>query len=95
MTLSNLSYGLFMLQSKFILGLDGVELIGSDGGDEVDEGVDGGTVLGEIEGREGLDVPDDGFGHVPRIEEYLVGQQSSRCGVVLFCQSWSFGEQYW
>src|SRR3954470_6080677 len=45
------------------LGLERVDLIGGDGRDDVNEGVDDGSMPGQIEGRELLDVAD--VGHVP------------------------------
>ena len=46
---------------------------GGDGRDDVNEGVDDGSMPGQIEGRELLDVADDGLGHVPGIEQSFRG----------------------
>src|SRR5689334_16708101 len=44
-------YGLETIAGlKVALGLERVDLVGSDGGDDVNEGVDDGSMLGQIEG---------------------------------------------
>src|SRR3712207_731560 len=60
---------------KVELGLERVDLVGGDGRDDVNEGVDDGSMPGQIEGRELLDMADDGLGHVPRIEQGFVLQR--------------------
>ena len=40
-----------------------------NGRDDVNEGVDDGSMLGQIKGRELFDMADDGLGHVPGIEQ--------------------------
>jgi len=60
---------------KVALRLERVDLAGSDGRDDVNEGVDDGSMLGQIEGRELLDVADDGLGHVPGVEQGSVLQR--------------------
>src|SRR3954468_23930519 len=60
---------------KIELGLERVDLVGGDGRDDVNEGVDGGSMLGQIEGRELLDMADDGLGHVPGIEQGFILQR--------------------
>src|SRR5688572_9972457 len=57
---------------KIELGLDRVDLVGGDGRDDVNEGVDDGSMLGQIEGRELLDMAD--VGHVPGIEQGFIVQ---------------------
>ena len=46
---------------------------GGDGGDDVNEGIDDGSMLGQIEGRELLDMAD--VGHVARIEQGFILQR--------------------
>ena len=60
---------------KVELGLERVDLIGGDGRDDVNEGVDDGSMPGQIEGRELLDMADDGLGHVPRVKQGFVLQR--------------------
>jgi hypothetical protein len=60
---------------KVALGFDRVDLVGGDGRDDVNEGVDGGSMLGQIEGRELLDMADDGLGHVPRVKQGFILQR--------------------
>src|SRR3954468_24205733 len=60
---------------KVELGLERVDLVGGDGRDDVNEGVDCGSMLGQIEGREHLDVADDGLGHVPGIQQGFILQR--------------------
>src|SRR3954467_457675 len=60
---------------KVALGLERVDLVGGNGGDDVNEGVDDGSMLGQIEGRELLDRADDGLGHVPGIEQSFILQR--------------------
>ena len=60
---------------KIELGLERVDLVGGDGRDDVNEGVDCGSMLGQIEGRELLDMADDGLGHVPGIEQSFILQR--------------------
>ena len=55
-----------------------VELIGSECSDEVDEGVEGRSVFGKIEGAERLDMANGGFGHVPGLEQSLIGQRQGQ-----------------
>src|SRR4051812_50099892 len=55
---------------KVELGLERVDLVGGNGGDDVNEGVDDGSMPGQIEGRELLDMADDGLSHVPGLEQY-------------------------
>ena len=55
---------------KIELGLERVDLVGGDGRDDVNEGVDCGSMLGQIEGRELFDMAD--VGHVPRIEQDFI-----------------------
>src|SRR3954454_24243013 len=58
---------------KVALGFDRVDLVGGDGRDDVNEGVDGGSMLGQIEGRELLDMAD--VGHVPRVKQGFILQR--------------------
>ena len=60
---------------KVELGLERVDLVGGDGRDDVNEGVDDGSMLGQIEGRELLDMANDGLGHVPGIEQSFILQR--------------------
>src|SRR4051794_37431953 len=60
---------------KLELGLDGVDLVGGDGRDDVNEGVDDGSMLGKVEGRELLDMADDGLGHVAGIQQGFILQR--------------------
>src|SRR4051812_43962440 len=60
---------------KIELGLERVDLVGGDGCDDVNEGVDDGSMLGQIEGRELLDMANDGLGHVPGLEQGSVLQR--------------------
>ena len=55
---------------KVALGLERVDLVGGDGRDDVNEGVDDGSMLGQIEGRELLDLAD--VGHVPGIQQDFI-----------------------
>src|SRR4051812_10390826 len=57
---------------KIALGLERVDLVGGNGRDDVNEGIDDGSLLGVIEGRELLDMADDGLGHVPGIEQGFI-----------------------
>src|SRR3954469_19932505 len=57
---------------KIELGLERVDLVGGDGCDDVNEGVDDGSMLGQIEGGELLDMADDGLGHVPGIQQDFI-----------------------
>src|SRR3954453_8966107 len=57
---------------KIELGLERVDLVGGNGRDDVNEGVDCRSMPGQIEGRELLDVADDGLGHVPSIEQGFI-----------------------
>src|SRR5687768_7286369 len=59
---------------KVELGPERVDLVGGDGRDDMNEGVGYGSMPGQIEGRELLDMADDGLGHVPRIEQGFVLQ---------------------
>jgi hypothetical protein len=56
---------------KIEFGLDRVDLVGGDGRDDVNEGVDDGSMLGQIEGRELLDL----VGHVPGLEQGFILQR--------------------
>ena len=56
---------------KVALGLDRVDLVGGDGRDDVNEGVDDGSMLGQIEGGELLDL----VGHVPGIQQGFILQR--------------------
>src|SRR3954464_6527088 len=58
---------------KVELGLERVDLVGGDGRDDVNEGVDWGSMLGQIEGRELLDLAD--VGHVPGLEQGFILQR--------------------
>src|SRR5687767_9905725 len=60
---------------KVELGLDRVDLVGGDGRDDVNEGVDDGSMLGQVEGGELLDLADDGLGHVPGLEQGFILQR--------------------
>src|SRR3954453_6252423 len=57
---------------KVALWLERVDLVGGDGGDDGNEGVDDGSIPGQIEGRELLDMADDGLGHVPGIQQGFI-----------------------
>ena len=57
---------------KIELGLERVDLVGGDGRNDVNEGVDDGSMLGQIEGGELLDMADDGLGHVPGIQQGFI-----------------------
>jgi len=50
----------------------GIDLIGDDGSDDVGEGIADGPMFGQSEGREFLDVTDDGFNDVAPVEQSLV-----------------------
>src|SRR4051794_35020428 len=52
------------------LGLERVDLVGGNGRDDVNEGIDDGSMLGQIEGRELLDMAD--VGHVPGIQQGFI-----------------------
>ena len=56
---------------KVALGLERVDLVGGNGGDDVNEGIDDGSMPGQIEGRELLDI----VGHVPGIEQGFILQR--------------------
>src|SRR3954471_16362460 len=58
---------------KVALGLERVDLVGGNGRDDVNEGIDNGSMLGQIEGRELLDVAD--VGHVPGLEQSFILQR--------------------
>src|SRR3954454_2973156 len=58
---------------KVELGLERVDLVGGDGRDDVNEGVDDGSMLGQIEGRELLDLAD--VGHVAGLEQGFILQR--------------------
>src|SRR4051794_18830749 len=58
---------------KVALGLERVDLVSGDGRDDVNEGIDNGSMLGQIEGRELLDVAD--VGHVPGLEQSFILQR--------------------
>ena len=58
---------------KVALGLERVDLVGGNGRDDVNEGVDDGSMLGQIEGGELLDLAD--VGHVPGIEQGFILQR--------------------
>src|SRR3954463_10065758 len=55
---------------KVALGLERVDLVGGNGRDDVNEGIDDGSMLGQIEGRELLDMAD--VGHVPGIQQGFI-----------------------
>src|SRR3954452_14344426 len=55
---------------KVALGLERVDLVGGNGCDDVNEGIDDGSMPGQIEGRELLDMAD--VGHVPGIEQGFI-----------------------
>jgi hypothetical protein len=57
---------------KVALGFERVDLVGGNGRDDVNEGVDDGSMPGQIEGGELLDMADDGLGHVPRLEQGFI-----------------------
>src|SRR4051812_30076923 len=57
---------------KVALGLERVDLVGGNGRDDVNEGIDDGSMLGQIEGRELFDMADDGLGHVPGIQQGFI-----------------------
>src|SRR3954468_11049955 len=57
---------------KVALGLERVDLVGGDGRDDVNEGIDDGSMLGQIEGRKLFDMADDGLGHVPGIQQGFI-----------------------
>ena len=50
----------------------GIDLIGDDGGDDVGEGIADGTMFGQSEGGELLDVTDNSFDDVAPVEQGLV-----------------------
>src|SRR3954463_7756109 len=58
---------------KVELGLERVDLVGGDGRDGVNEGVDDGSMLGQIDGREHLKLAD--VGHVPGLEQGFILQR--------------------
>ena len=58
---------------KVALGLERVDLVGGDGRDDVNEGVDDGSMLGQIEGGELLDLAD--VGHVAGLEQGFILQR--------------------
>src|SRR4051812_46150553 len=55
---------------KVALGLERVDLVGGNGRDDANEGIDDGSMLGQIEGRELLDMAD--VGHVPGIQQGFI-----------------------
>ena len=55
---------------KVALGLERVDLVGGNGRDDVNEGIDDGSMLGQIEGRELFDMAD--VGHVPGIQQGFI-----------------------
>src|SRR4051812_17558846 len=55
---------------KVALGLERVDLIGGNGRNDVNEGIDDGSMPGQIEGRELLDLAD--VGHVPGIQQGFI-----------------------
>src|SRR4051812_49261138 len=57
---------------KVALGLERVDLVGGNSRHNVNEGIDDGSMLRQIEGRELLDMADDGLGHVPGIEQGFI-----------------------
>src|SRR3954468_15882706 len=58
---------------KVELGLERVDLVSGDGRDDVNEGVDDGSMPGQIEGRELLDLAD--VGHVAGLEQGFILQR--------------------
>ena len=60
---------------KVAFGFDRVDLVRGNGCDDVDEGVGCGSMLRKVEGRELLDLADDGLGHVARIEPGFILQR--------------------
>ena len=55
---------------KIELGLERVDLVGGNGRDDVNEGVDCGSMLGQIEGGELLDMAD--VSHVPGVKQGFI-----------------------
>jgi hypothetical protein len=51
------------------LWCQGIDLIGDDGCDDVGEGIANGTMFGQSEGGELLDVTDNGFDDVAPVEQ--------------------------
>src|SRR3954470_14320701 len=53
----------------------GIDLIGDNRGGQVGEGIEDGAMLGQSEGGEFLDMPDDGFDDVAPVEQCLVEER--------------------
>src|SRR4051812_24858683 len=53
----------------------GIDLIGDDRGGQVGKGIEDGAMLGQSEGGEFLDMPDDGFDDVAPVEQCLVEER--------------------
>jgi hypothetical protein len=60
---------------KVELGLERVDLVGGDGRDDVNESIDYGSMLGQIEGRELLDMADEDLGHVAGVKQGFILQR--------------------
>src|SRR3954466_9666047 len=56
----------------------GIDLIGDDRGGQVGQGIEDGAMLGQSEGGEFLDMPDDGFDDVAPVEQCLVEERRKR-----------------
>src|SRR4051794_7368657 len=57
------------------LGRQGIDLIGDKRGGQVGKGIEDGAMLGKPEGREFLDMTDDGFDDVAPVEQRLVEER--------------------
>jgi|SRR6516164_6742534 hypothetical protein len=55
------------------IGFDGIELIGGDGSQEMQESIYRSTMFGEIERGKSLDVANDSFGQVAGVEQHFIG----------------------
>src|SRR3954464_7739079 len=53
----------------------GIDLIGDKRGGQVGKGIEDGAMLGQSEGGEFLDMPDDGFDDVAPVEQCLVEER--------------------
>ena len=56
-------------RSELELGLNGVDLIGGHGSQDVKEGIDRQTVPGQIERRKFLDIAEDVLSHITGVEQ--------------------------
>ena len=74
--LRNPSYGLVRQGNADGLGLQGVELVGHDGGGDVGESVINRAMFREPQRRELLDVTDDGLGDVSPVQKGFIEKRN-------------------